>query len=48
MAFVYGERYNLFDLRPKFICFEQIFIWFKDTLFEPNKFYLVQINLLFE
>ena len=33
-ALIYGQRYNLFDLRQKFICFEQIFIWSKDILFE--------------
>ena len=31
-AFVYGQRYNLFDFWQKFILFEQIFIWLKDTL----------------
>ena len=30
----------------KFILFEQIFIWPKDILFELNKCYLIQINLL--
>ena len=48
IAFVYGQRYNLFDLRQKLICFEQIFSWFKDTLLELNKFYLFQINHIFK
>ena len=45
---IYGRRYNLFDLKQKFIWFEQIFIWFKDTWFESNKFYSIQINNFFK
>ena len=41
-------RYNLLDLRQKFICFEQNFSWFKNTLFESNKFNLIQINDFFK
>ena len=40
IAFVYGQRYN-FDLSRKFIWFELIFIWFKYTLFELDRFYLI-------
>ena len=32
----------------KFFQFKEIFIWPKDILFELNKCYLTQINLLFE
>ena len=39
--FVYDQRYNLFDLRQKFILLEQIFICFKDTLFDSNNIYLI-------
>ena len=42
------KRHNLFVLRPQLICFEQIFIWFKNTFFKPNKFYLIQINHFFK
>ena len=45
---MYSQRYNLFDLRHKLIWFEQILISFKDTLFESNKFYLIQINHFFK
>ena len=37
-ALIYGQRYNLFDLRQKFIWFQEIFIWSKDILFESKKF----------
>ena len=33
---IYGQWYNLIDLRQKFIWFEQIFVWSKDILFESN------------
>ena len=39
---IYGQRYNLFDLRQKLIRFEKIFIWSKDILFESNKFCLIK------
>ena len=38
---------DLFDLRQKFISFEQIFIWSKDILFKPNKFYFIKTNIFF-
>ena len=36
-ALIYGQRYNLFDLRQKFIGLEQIFICSKDILFDSIK-----------
>ena len=48
IAFVYGLRYDLFDLKQKFIRLKTFFILFKDTLFQPNKFYLIQMNHFFE
>ena len=44
---IYGQSYNLFDSRQKFIWFEKIFIRFKDNLFESNNFYLIKINHFF-
>ena len=44
----YGQRYNLFDLRQKFIWFKQIFIRIKCTLFKSNKSYLIEINHFFK
>ena len=41
-ALIYGQRYNLFDLRQKFIWFEQIFICSKDILYESNKFCFIK------
>ena len=48
MAPLYGQLNNLFDSRKKFIWFVQIFIWFLDISFDPNKYHLIQINLLFK
>ena len=36
------------SFKKKFIWYKQIFIWPKDILFDLNKCYLIQINLLFE
>ena len=47
ITFVYDQKYNLFALRQKFISFEQVYIWFQDTLFDSNKFYFIQINHFF-
>ena len=44
---IYGQRYNLFDLRQKFIWFEQIFIWPKDILFESNTFCFIKAKHFF-
>ena len=44
---IYGHRYNLFDLRQKFIWFEKIFIWSKDILFESNKFCFIKTKHFF-
>ena len=46
-AFMYGQRYTLFDLRQKFIWFKQIFIWSKDILFESNKFCFIKTKHFF-
>ena len=48
IAFVYSQWYKLFDLRQKFIWFEQIFIRLKDILFESCVFHLIQINHFIE
>ena len=41
---LYGERCNLFVSRQKLIWFKKFVIYFKDTLFELNTFYFIQIN----
>ena len=46
-ALIYGQTYNLFDLRQKFIWFKKIFIWFKDILFESNKFWFIKTKHFF-
>ena len=46
---MFGECFDWFPVKfIKFILFEQIFIWFKDTYFESNKLYLFQKNYFFE
>ena len=44
-ALIYGQRYNMFDSRQKFIWFEPIFIWSKDILFESKNFVLLKQNI---
>ena len=39
---------SFFCLEDKFIWFKQILILLKDILFKSNKYYLIEINLLFE